>query len=206
MKKVIFVTVLIISSLTVFSQSQSDVEEKRIKYGFNFGVNYSNLLYDDMLPSNASVSNNLGFRLGILADYKLSKIISVSPKAELSLNSGAVNFTNIDGSRSKYEVMPISLEFMTHFIFKKNNEKLSPYFFFGPNVKIPIYENNDNTTVFATNNDFAIDLGIGLDKLFTHLHFSPELRYSFGLLNVNKHPSVQSLNFHNISLVFNFLG
>ena len=79
-----------------------------------------------MLPSNATLSNNLGFRLGILADYKIYKSLSISPKAELSFNNGKINFINIDGSNTEYEIMPISLDFMAHFIFKKNNSKLSP--------------------------------------------------------------------------------
>ena len=206
MKKVIFVTGLFISSLTVFSQSENSVNEKRMKYGFNLGINHSNLLDNEMLSSNASLSNNLGFRLGILSDYKISKFLSISPKAEMSFNNSEVNFNNLDGSQTEYEIMPISLDLMAHFIFKKNNEKLSPYFFFGPNVKIPVSKKNDNTTAYSTNYDFAIDFGIGLDNSFPHFNFSPELRYSFGLLNVNQNPSLQSLNFHNISLVFNFLG
>ena len=206
MKKVVFVVGLLISSFAVFSQSDSNTIEKRLKYGFNLGMNQSNVLDNRKLPSNASLSNNLGFRLGILADYKISKFLSVSPKAEVSFNNSEVNFTNFDGSQTEYEIMPISLDFMTHFIFKRNNEKLSPYFFFGPNVKIPISEKNNNSTPYSTKSDFAIDFGIGVDKPFTHFHFSPELRYSFGLLNINQNPSIQSLYFHNISLVFNFLG
>ena len=206
MKKVIFATGLFISFLAVFSQSGSSVNEKRMKYGFNLGINHSNLLGDEMLSSNASLSNNLGFRLGILADYKISKFLSISPKAEMSFNNSEVNFNNIDGSQTEYEIMPISLDFMVHFIFQKNNEKLNPYFFFGPNVKIPISKKNDNITAYTTNSDFAIDFGVGIDKPFTYFNFSPELRYSFGLLNVNQHPSIPSLKFHNISLVFNFIG
>ena len=205
MKKVVFIVGLLISSFAVFSQSDSNTIEKRLKYGFNLGINQSNVLDNGKLPSNASLSNNLGFRLGILADYKISKFLSVSPKAEVSFNNSEVNFINIDGSKTEYEIMPISLDFMTHFIFKRNNEKLSPYFFFGPNVKIPISEKNDNSMTYSTKSDFAIDFGIGVDKPFTNFHFSPELRYSFGLLNINQNPSIQSLYFHNISLVFNFL-
>ena len=206
MKKVIFVTVLFFTSLNLFAQSEHSAKEKRMSYGFNLGVNYSNLQNKEMPTNNASLSNNLGLRLGILADYKVSNSLSISPKAEMSFNNSNVNFNNIDGSQSSYEVLPISLDFMAHVIFKKNGEKLNPYFFFGPNVKIPISKKNDNTTTYSTSSDFAIDFGIGIDKPFTHFKFSPELRYSFGLMNVNQHPLIQSLNFHNISLVFNFLG
>lgn len=206
MKKVTFIICLFVCSFAVLSQSEITDNEKRLKYGFNLGINYSNLLDNDMLTNNASLSNNLGFRLGILADYKISKSLSISPKVEMSFNNSKINFTNIDGSQEDYKVMPISIDFMAHFIFKKNNAKLSPYFFFGPNIKIPVSKRTDNTTTYSTNSDFAIDFGIGIEKPFTHFNFSPELRYSFGLLNVNQHPSLQSLNFHNISLVFNFLG
>ena len=206
MKKVIFVIGLFVSSSSLFSQSENTLNEKQIKYGFNLGINHSNLINNATLPSNATLSNNLGFRLGILADYKIYKSLSISPKAEMSFNNGKINFINIDGSNTEYEIMPISLDFMAHFIFKKNNSKLSPYLFFGPNFKIPISKKTDNTTAYSTNSDFAIDFGIGLDKSFTHFNFSPELRYSFGIMNINQHPSLQSLNFHNVSLVFNFLG
>jgi hypothetical protein len=204
MKKVVFVVGLLLSSFAVFSQSDPNTIEKRLKYGFNLGINQSNVLNNGELPSNASLSNNLGFRIGILANYKIAKILSISPKAELSSNNSKIVFINSDGSHTEYEVMPTSLDFMTHFIFKKNNEKLSPYFFFGPNIKIPISKKTDNITSFRTNSDFAIDFGIGIDKELTKFNFSPELRYSFGLLNVNQNPSIQSLKFHNISLIFNF--
>ena len=206
MKNVVFAIVLLFCSSTVFSQSSDSDNEKRLKYGFNLGLNYSNLLDDDKLPENASLTNNFGFRLGILADYSVSELFHISPKAELSFNNSKVSFTRIDGSETDYKVMPVSLEFMTHFLFKDKKDKLSPYFYVGPNVKIPLSIEDDNTTEFATGHDFAIDFAIGVDKSLAHFNFAPELRYSLGLLDVNQHPGIQTLNFHNISLVFNFLG
>lgn len=203
MKKVVFVLCLF-CSFTVFSQSDNTINEKRLKCGFNLGLNHTNILDKGMLPNNASLSNDLGIRLGLLADFKVSNFLSISPKAEMSFNKGRINFTNIDGSQTRYEIMPISIDFMAHFIFKKQNEKMSPFIFFGPNVKVPISKKTDNSTVYSTNSDFAIDFGVGLDNSFTYFNFSPELRYSFGLLNVNQHPAIQTLNFHSISLVFNF--
>lgn len=204
-KIAVLVIGIFVCSMAVFSQSDVTVNEKRINYGFNLGINHSILLGNEMLPSNASLSNNIGFSLGVLADFKASRFLLISPKAELSFNNSSVKFSGITGFHGEYEVMPISLGFMTHFIFKKNNAKLSPYFFFGPNVKIPVFEKNNNSTTFSTNPDFAIDLGIGFDRPFSRFNFSPEIRYSFGLLNVNQHPSLQTLNFHNVSLLFNFL-
>ena len=78
MKKVIFVIGLFVSSSSLFSQSENTLNEKQIKYGFNLGINHSNLINNATLPSNATLSNNLGFRLGILADYKIYKSLSIS--------------------------------------------------------------------------------------------------------------------------------
>ena len=206
MKKVVFVSILLISFFNAFSQVDNKVDIKRMKYGFNLGLNYPNLLDDNKLPDNASISNNIGFRLGIIADYKISEILSFSPKAELSLNSSKVIFSNSDDSQTEYDIMPISMEFMAFAVFKNNNKKYNLYFFIGPDIKIPISEKPASSTTFSTNSDIAIDFGIGIDKAFTYFNFAPELRYSFGLRNINENPALQSLYFHNISLLFNFIG
>ena len=173
-------------------------------------MNCSNLLGEplEIYPnSNVSFSNDLGFRLGVLADYTVSKNFSISPKAELSLNNSTINLTQADGSVSEFDVMPISLEFMTHFIVKKNNKKLKPYLTLGPNFKIPIsIENDVPKTTLPTKSFLAFDFGIGMNKSYTYFNLSPEIIYSFGLMNIDQNAVVNSLNFHNISLVFNFMG
>jgi hypothetical protein len=205
MIKSMLVAGLLISGFAVFGQSEAD-DSKKVKYGFNLGINQSNTQSHGALPDNAVLSNNLGFRLGLLADFPIAKYLSFSPKTELSFNNSKVDFTNGDGSQTAYEIMPVGIDVMAHFVFKEQNQKWSPYFFLGPNFKIPVTEKNTDPTSYSTNPDFAIDFGIGFDRAFTHFHLAPELRYSCGLLNVNQNPTLQNLNFHNISLVFNFLG
>ena len=204
MKKVILVLGFVAGSLNLFAQSESATADKRLKLGFNVGTNYSNVYTQEDLPANADLSNNIGLRLGILADYKLLNFLSVAPKVEMSFNNGRVQFS--DPAQNEYKIMPIGVDFITHFIFKKENERLSPYLLIGPNFRLPITKKIDNPTVYPTSHDFAIDVGIGLEKPFTHFSISPEVRYSYGLLDVNQHPGIQSLRFHNISLVLNFVG
>jgi len=199
MKKVNLGVVLLFSSLITLAQLENDSNEKRIKLGFNVGLNRSDLREAETLPADAAISNNLGFRLGFLANYTISSVLSLSPKAEISFNDSKVSFGD---TQEVYEV-PANLELMTHLIFKNENMKLSPYFFFGPNIKIPV---SDNSANYSTNTDFAIDFGFGIEKAFRKLNFSPEARYSYGLLDINQHPLIRSLNFHNVALVFNFVG
>ncbi|MGM0479945.1 MAG: outer membrane beta-barrel protein [Bacteroidota bacterium] len=202
MKKISFVLVLLACSLVVKAQSDNAVNEKRLKFGFNLGVNHSILYAPDELPGFASISNDLGVRLGVLADYQLFEFLSISPKAELSFNNNELNLTFGDNAQYSYEVLPIGLEFMTHFIFKKKNERLSPYLYFGPNLKIPIA---DKSIDYYGHPDLAIDLGIGFEKAFTQFNFSPELRYSYGFTNVSMTPTIRSMKFHSVSLIFNFM-
>jgi hypothetical protein len=95
---------------------------------------------------------------------------------------------------------------MVPVLVKMPREKHKPYFFVGPKVKIPLTKQNTASTIYSGNTDLAIDFGIGLDNVFSQFNFSPELRYSYGLLNVNKNPTFRSIYSHSFSLVFKFLG
>ena len=205
MNKLAFVCLFCGFSFLGFSQTEPSLKEKKSTYGFNIGLNYSNLIAPDGLPNSGSISNKVGFRLGILADYKLNRFMSFSPKAEVSFYNSSVTFPETSPLET-YEVMPIDVEFMTHFVFKKNDTKAHPYFLVGPNLRMPVAKSRENSTDFGTGWDVAFDLGIGFDKAFSHFIFSPELRYSYGLLNVNKNPALQTLQLHNVALVFNFRG
>lgn len=203
MKKSALIIVLASCFYTGFSQTDDSVE-KRIKYGFSLGLNYSNLLHNETILNEERVTNNVGFRVGLLGEYILSKALFISPKIEISFNRSKVDIFQVDESKSIYEVMPVSLDFATHFGFRNSTSKLKPYFYIGPNFKLPLSKEEQKSTEFSTKPDLAIDFGIGFDKAFTNFSFSPELRYSFGLLNVNNHPSIESLNYHNISFALNF--
>ena len=158
MKKVFFVLAFLSYSVIVFSQTE--ISEKKSKYGIYLGLNYSNLMYGDLKPIESAISNGLGFNLGILADYRITNWLSFSPKAELAFNSSSVDYS----SDKIYDVMPVNVGLMGHFVVKKRNDKLNPYFFFGPQFRLAIPNKTEISSEFATNNDLAIDLGIGVEK------------------------------------------
>jgi hypothetical protein len=175
-----------------------------MKYGFSLGLNHSNLQFTQPLTSTGTISNGLGFRLGALVDFKILDFLHILPKTELSFNASKIRFSNTSDLQTDYDVMPMSLEIMTHFVFKKKNTKLSPYLFFGPNIRLSITEKAENTTTYPTGSDFVIDFGVGLEKTFSRFNLSPELRYSYGWSNISRNPVIPGLQFHNLSLVFSF--
>lgn len=203
MKTLIFNILLIAFSANSFAQNEKPASEKKLHFGFNFGVNYSNVLKDWDYVNGYSIENGPGVQLGLIANYSALKFLSISPKAELSFNQNSIRFTNTD--IENFEVLPVSLQFMTHFQFKLNRFSWKPYFFAGPNLKIPMNNSTDLSNVFPSRNDLAIDFGIGLDKHMSFFTFAPELRYSYGLLNISNHPATGPMHFHSMALVLNFL-
>lgn len=207
MKKVVFVFTLFLCCQLGMAQNDTltIAKESRLKFGFGVGMNHS-IIIDKDIPDNAYTVNDPGIRLGIFAEFEALDFLFFAPRAELSFNNGKVDLPRLDGSNSIYEVMPISLDLMAHFILKKPGGSLHPHFLVGPNFKMPLSQKTDDTTVFPTAPDFAIDFGVGVDKAFRGFWFAPELRYSYGLLNVNQNPEIRSLGFHSVSLVLNFKG
>ena len=205
MKQVVIAILILFSSIFSYAQSDDSDVEKKVQFGFNLGVNYANLHSKKALPTNMEISNGPGFRLGLLSSIKFNDVISLWTKGELAFNQSKVLFSDLDNS-TFYKVMPISLEFAPHLVFTKKNGNLNPFVFIGPSIKLPVEERVPNTSIFPTGKDFAVDFGIGLNKALPYFNFAPELRYSYGLLNINKHPAIQTLNFHSISLIFNFIG
>ncbi|MCX6256850.1 MAG: outer membrane beta-barrel protein [Bacteroidia bacterium] len=201
MKKVVLLAVMLIVSVVVFSQTENNDSGSKLRFGFNLGVNYSYLYSKDPLPVNAKISDGSGFSIGILMDYSISKHWIISPQAEISFNKAQVEFSNTDNSVTTYKIFQVSEEFITHLMYKINDGKINPYILIGPDFRSSLKKSGSG---YTTNPDLAIDLGIGFENLNPYCIFAPELRYSYGLLNINKEPSMRSLYFHNISLILNF--
>jgi hypothetical protein len=187
-------------------RKQRLLTNRRLKFGFDLGINYSQLSSKDPMPADLSISNGSGFRLGLLADYKLSDVFSITPRGELSFNQSHIIFLTSDGTEAVYDLLPTSLDFSLHFMTRTKGNNFSPYFIVGPNIKIPVWHQAKSATIFSTSSIFALDVGIGLNKAFNGFDFLPELRYSRGLQNLYPDTSIPTLKYHNISLVFNFLG
>ncbi len=205
MKNTVLIALLLVASYTAHCQTTSEASEKSAMYGFNIGLNYANAFTKDDLQTNSSIHNGVGFSLGVLADYTLTNALFFSPKAELAFFDSQLNESLPDGSETAYEIMPTALDIKAHFTVKKVGDRLSPYFLVGPSVKIPLNQPKVSTE-FSTGYDIAIDFGIGLSKKYIWFNLAPELRYSFGLRNVNENPILRSMYFHNVSLVVNILG
>lgn len=204
MKKLILAACIALCTFVVFAQSEGDDVDKKLRVGFNLGTNYSFLHSKEPLPDNSEIYQGIGAKIGLLMDYSISGRLLFSPKAELGFNNSGIETANNDDSKSTYEVFPGSLDIMTHFVYRIGDGKSVPYLLLGPGFRIPLDNNPKITSEFRNKPDLAVDFGIGLENRLRYFIFAPEIRYSYGLLNVNENPAFQTLNYHNISLVLNF--
>lgn len=186
------------------SAQNSTNESGKLRLGFDLGMNYSLLHSNEPLADGSEIYNGMGARFGVVMDYSITQKLLFSPKAEFAFNKCGVEFSGTEAATSDYKVFKTSVDLMAHMIFKPGTGKSALYLLAGPALRSPLKFRSESPSTYTTKPDLAIDFGIGLQNQLKFFQLAPELRYSFGLLNISKHPSVESLNYHNISLILSF--
>ena len=201
MKKIPLLLAFVFVHLVVFSQENESV--KKIAFGFGLGTNYSMLSpMIQEFPAYKEKKTGVGFEAGLVMDYHFSKRFTLSPKAELALHQTEVYDTE---KSSSYSVFPASVDLMCHVYFNLTQGINSWYLLAGPGYRIPWQGKKFIAANTVKNNpDLFLDFGLGLKHKYNLFSFSPELRYSMGLANVNGNPTIPAFSFNKISLVFYF--
>ncbi|MFT6245345.1 MAG: hypothetical protein ACJA0U_000694 [Salibacteraceae bacterium] len=195
MKNVVIAVILSMLAAPSFAQKK----EKFATFGFNGGINRSNLSFSSQQTNGDQITNGKGYRFGLISNFQFTQKFSIAPKAELSFGSSAFS------SSTEELVSPNNLEILGHLKFKLRKGSLSPYIIVGPNLRIPIQGANRDDLI-PTKQNVALDIGFGLDVPIFKYRISPEIRYSFGLMDINRDASVSGLKYHNIALVLNLSG
>lgn len=199
MSRINSVLVIFCFSFSLFSQDVDSISKRKHSFGFNVGANYS-ALYNSNATSELQITNAPGFRLGVFADFPISKQWSIAPKSEISFNYSSIIDNNV-----KYRVDPYNLNFMAHFkyFFKGYNNIARPYITFGPNLRTPIQGSFKGTT-YDTKLALNMDFAFGVQIEAKHFLISPELRFSGGLTDIRRNPEGKILRGSNASLIINF--
>lgn len=179
----------------------------RLKFGFDVGMNYSMLkvIDSEARPALDIVPfNGTGFRVGIIADYKLTQFVSFVPKAELSFYGGGLRFIETSGQKNNRQLNPVSLEFAPHFHLYLSEKNARPYILIGGSAQLPIPDRAATDDIYG--NNYAFDVGLGFDQKLNVFNLSPEIRYSYGFSNLSDSPFIKHLSRHNLTLVLSFKG
>lgn len=207
MKKAVALSLLCLSSFYISAQSRQSQFGEKLKLGFNLSITHSNLIADFEANQNISVKNGFAHRVGLLADYQMTNTLFLSPEIAISSASGEIYFDQLTGFRGGIYLTNVTFDFTAHVKIHDKFKDWSGYFLVGPNIRVPAVKKESHQFVAqTTTTDVAIDFGVGVNKIMKKVRLSPELRYTMGLVDINDHPDLKSLYFHNISLVFNLVG
>lgn len=196
-------------------------DERKLHYGFTLGLNTTrfNLLHSEFYTSNDTVKSvlaprSVGFSLGFILDYKLADYFAVrllptvafyERKVEYILN-GQVGVDQI--TESTFIEVPVMAQYKSQ---RRGNVRFYLSAGLKPGIEAGAKKKEKKPSELRTQNfDLSFDYGIGMDVFYQFFKFSPEIRFSHGLLNLlNNDPNVYSRSLnrvtsHTVSLYLHF--
>lgn len=218
-KKISFI-VLIICAITGQSYAQvpnnqgwnlPNYDNRTLHYGFQLGINYSyfrikhpqRFLEQDTVTALYSVGSP-AFSLGFVFNARLGKYFDVRLLPTVSFYQRRLDYELKDRA-------PISVIFSSSFIefplllkYKSTRRKnLRTYFIGGIKPGLSVgSKKEDKEEIGAAAYDFSIDFGFGADIYYPLFKFSPELRFSLGLMNLlgpSDDPTIFNQNVERLS-------
>lgn len=211
---------------------QQNQDRRKFHYGFYVGLNSNSFMTvkSEAYTSSPAFSNliginpksSLGFSLGFLVSYRLGDHwdLRFTPGVgfyERSLDYIYRDFaTNTDTTiNQNIESTMVELPFLVRFKSQMRGPKdrqWGMYMVAGvkPAINITCQKEQDPSLLRTNAFDCSIEYGIGIDKKYQYFRFSPELRFSFGVLNRLIQDDngfslgLKNLNTNTVSLIFHF--
>lgn len=203
MKHTICAAAVMLLPLLSFAQKK----EKRMSYGLSMGVQRSCFCienYDASYYKSVQPKSGTGFRLGLLANYRLSKRWSITAKPELAFYGSTISTLRVDNDAYTWETVPMA-ELAADIRYKLPLKAVQPYLYAGPTYKYALAENDANLLTI-NGRPFCLDAGIGVEKKFKKFAVAPELRYSYGLTRIASICNMAPVYMNSAVFVLNFKG
>jgi hypothetical protein len=227
-----FLTILLcligFTSFGQYSVYEHDIRysTKYFHFGITMGVNDANY---KITPDPSFITQNkilnissgagFGFDLGILADLHLSNKFEFRFIPTLSLGQKNLYYSLLNqDTMATRTIQSVYLEFPFHLKYKaKPYKDVRPYVIGGFKYSIDMASNagarQAQELIKVNKNDFAIEYGTGLEIHLPMVIISPEIKVSYGLLNVlyqdpnlNYSSVIQALHARTILFCVHFEG
>jgi len=210
LKPSLIALIILITVISANSQvfQPLDLNNKMLS-GIIIGTDYSLLQNNEMLPDSISLHNNVGYFVGGLVEKRLFKLFFISPKIYLSINEAGFRIKNSStGHIEKKYFMPITIDYGVDFILKILNESnYHPHISAGIKTKRPLVGKAERELDLIPKPSYNVDIGIGISKKIKYFIISPEIKYSFGLNDVNSNGSIKgSITYNSIAFALILKG
>ena len=192
MKNVLLVCCCLLSTQLLIAQE--DMPLKKVEYGIFTQINYGHLHveetdWDALGISNEinslETQNRMGFGLGILAKFRLTKLLSIVPQSMLIFQNNRLAFDLENSEDHKENIEPATLAFPLHFVFTQSKwAKWNPSVLIGGRYIYDLSDGGTASRLALKQHDFAIDLGTGVEIRFDKFKMKPELLVSLGMIDL----------------------
>lgn len=227
--KIIVLTGLFLGNMALaqkapVTQHRLNSDKKILKYGFflgshqnSFGIKYSQAFetspdLENLLAINSK--QKAGFNLGFMVDFRLADQFSLRiVPVKIGLYQHEVDYLLMDGTVDTQLIETTRIEpgaFLRYRSIRRGNTRMYVVGGLSGSLRTGKAKETDTGGLVIRKLDIRAEVGIGLEKYFKFFKFSPELRYSRGLINVlNDGEAFYSLGIdrlvtHNFTLYFHF--
>ncbi len=197
-------------------------DDKPIHYGFLFAVPFTRFNFQRS-ESFAQLDSVLliqspaqpAFRMGVIVNAFLTERFDIRTTPSISLYDRHIKYTNPSGSEriekreSTWVEIPLLLKYKSA---RRVNTRM--YMLAGVTLgletNVKRREGGSSTRINTSTSDLTLDYGVGFEQFFEYFKFSPELRFSHGLVNMlqpTQHAGSTGLNrlsSHTVTLYINF--
>lgn len=219
-------------TITRKGQNLVAYDDRLLHYGFFLAVNSSGFRAPASPFFNSQLSNpnikpdeklfainprhGLGFTTGFILNVRIFDLMDVRILPTVSFYQRFVDFryqndsivTELKQSTFSFVELPIMLKFKSQ---RRNNTRMYMLAGFKPGVEVGSKKNEiQNDRLRSTTFDFSVEYGFGFDLYYPLFKFSPEIRFSHGLMNLkNKDPnnysySISKMYTHTVTIYLNF--
>lgn len=194
-------------------------QEKFFHYGFSLGLVSSRFFeQQNNIPDAIFVQprRSIGFLVGFVANLRLHQNFDLRIEPRATFYERRISYRVVTGTDTTSRTQLLDNTFVEIPLLLKYKSQLrgtkGMYMIAGvtPSFSVSPQKGPDSNVLRAGLFDCMIEYGFGFDMLFPYFKFSPELRFSHGLVNMLvKDNNVYSralnrLTTHNVSLIFHF--
>lgn len=180
----------------VIAQNVPDSLPKKIIFGFSLGKSESRY-YEDRSAQNVAAYGR-GFYLGVMSERIFNDHFSVILQSNLLITDAKKMVQDYDHVVYETSLSPVTLAVAPLAMVRLPLEKFRPYLSVGPTWRLPIKSEVPGQRIYGLKQDWALSAAAGLEKKIGTVTFCPEVRYLYGLSDIDKSPFIGALYRHSM--------
>ena len=202
-KQIVLLCLLLALSNQAFSQRDRSInlpnyDEKWLHYGFYLGLEsfqyrlqYSDLFITPEMDSVISINpaTTVGpVNIGFVVNFRLAQFLNLRLVPKFGINERKVEYTYASGNKETQIIEAVTMDFPLLLKYKsvrRGNYRMYLVGGINPSVRVGGKKdlNKEEDKLNIKDSNIAIEFGFGLDIYYPFFKFSPEIRFSRGLVN-----------------------